>query len=161
MARYDRIARIDPPARDDAYTGWLALRDLAERERDGELGRRARLRFLAARLIHRLARKGDDIDATSLQQQSDAVREELGQLPSRDRERQLLAELLKHAPTGDVAAIVRAGLDLADDARDGDAPFAAEEFYRTCMQLAESNGLDDLRSEGVRGLEALGRTVDA
>lgn len=161
MARYDRIARIDPPARDDAYTGWLAVRDLADRERDGELGRRARLRFLAARVIHRLARQGDPIDGASLQQQSDTVREELGQLPSRDRERQLLAELLKHAPTRDVPAVVRAGLDLADGARSDGAPFAAEEFYRACMELAGNNGLDELRSEGLRGLEALGRAGDA
>ena len=161
MARYDRIAQMDPPVREDAYTGWLALRDLAGQERDTDLGRRARLRFLAARLIHRLVRQGDTIDGPSLQQQSDAVREELGQLPSRDHERQLLADLLKHAPTRDAPAIVRAGLELADAVLEGGAPFAAEEFYRVCMQLAEASDLGDLRSEAVRGLERLARTTDA
>lgn len=155
MARYDRIARIDPPARDDAFTGWLAVRDLAERERDGDLGRRARLRFLAARLVHRLVRGGNGIESESLQQQCDAVREELGQLPSRDSERQRLAELLRHAPTGDVRAVVRAGLDLADGARDDGAPFAAEEFYRVCTELAGNNGLEALQTRGRQGLEAL------
>lgn len=161
MARYDRIARIDPPDRDDAFTGWLALRDLAERERDTELGRRARLRFLAARLIQRLVRQGDGIDADSLQQQCNAIREELGQLPSRDDERRLLAELLKHVPQRDAQTIARAGLDLADDVRDNGAPFAAEEFYRLCMALAENHDLDELRSRSARGLEALGHSAKA
>lgn len=161
MARYDRIARIDPPGRDDAFTGWLAVRDLAERERDTELGRRARLRFLAARLIQRLIRHGDGIDADSLQQQCNAIREELGQLPSRDSERQLLAELLKHVPERNAEAITQAGLDLANAIRDGGARYAAEEFYRTCMGLAEVNGLEDLRSQSAYGLEALEEPAEA
>ena len=49
MARYDRIAPIPIPAREAAFPGWLMLRDLAGRERDPELARRARLRFLALR----------------------------------------------------------------------------------------------------------------
>lgn len=157
MARYDRIARLEPPERDDAYTGWLAVRDLEDRERDTDLGRRARLRFLAARLIHRLTRHGSDLDRDSLQQQCDTVREELGQLPSRDPERERVAGFLKEVPTLDMATIVRATLELADAARAAGHPFAAEEFYRAASALAERHDLDTLRAEGVQGLAALDR----
>ena len=34
MARYDRIARIDPPDRSKCFPGWLSLRDLEGRERE-------------------------------------------------------------------------------------------------------------------------------
>ena len=54
MARYDRIAPIPIPAREAAFPGWLMLRDLAGRERDPELARRARLRFLALRPLLRV-----------------------------------------------------------------------------------------------------------
>lgn len=157
MARYDRIARIEPPRREDAYTGWLAVRDLEGRERDTDLGRRARLRFLAVRLIHRLIRHGSDLDRDSLQQQCDTAREELGQLPSRDPERERLAGFLKEVPTLDMATIVANTLALADAARSAGHPFAAEEFYHAAVALAERHDLDTLRSEGVRGLAALDR----
>ncbi|MFO7893415.1 MAG: hypothetical protein R6U63_06775 [Longimicrobiales bacterium] len=157
MARYDRIARLEPPQRDDAFTGWLAVRDLEGRERDTDLARRARLRFLAVRLIHRLIRRGSDLDRDSLQQQCDTVREELGQLPSRDPERERLAGFLKEVTTLDMATIVRATLGLADAARAEGHPFAAEEFYRTAVALAERHDLGTLRSEGVQGLAALDR----
>ena len=155
MARYDRIARIAPPSRDDAFTGWLAVRDLAGRERDAELGRRARLRFLAVRLLHRLAAKGAEIDQDSLRQQCDAVREELGQLPSRDGERRRLAELLKHAASRDEPEIVRAAFDFAEAVDPAEHRFAAEELYRVGVQLADANDLPALREEGMRRLAEL------
>lgn len=160
MARYDRIARLDPPERDGAFTGWLTLRDLEGRERDTALGRRARLRFLAVRLIHRLIQRGDAIDGASLQQQCDATREELGQLSNRDPERQLLADLLRAVPTLDIPAIVRSTLELADAAVAAGHGSAAEEFYRAGMELATVHGLGALRAEAVQGLVALDRRPD-
>lgn len=153
MARYDRIARIDPPQRGDAYPGWFVLRDLEGRERDGDLGRRSRLRFLAVRLVHRLIDRGTDVDRDSLQRQCDGVREELGQLSSRDPERQRLAELLNAVPTLDIPAIVRAALNLAQTSRDGEHWSAAEEFYRASMELAETHNLAELGSEARSGLQ--------
>jgi hypothetical protein len=155
MARYDRIARIEPPGRDNAYLGWLALRDLEEDERNTDLGRRARLRFMTARLVHRLVRRGADIDADSFQRQCDAVREELGQLPGRDAERQRLADFLKQAPGLDMGAVAAAALDLGDGALEDGHPFAAEEFFRAGTELADRHGLDDVRSRGERALAAL------
>ena len=58
MARYDRIAPIAAPARAAAFPGWLVLRDLQGRERDAELARRARLRFLALRPLRRVLALG-------------------------------------------------------------------------------------------------------
>lgn len=157
MARYDRIARIDPPERDQAFTGWLALRDLAGRERDSQLGRRARLRFLAVRLVHRLIRNGRAVDMRSLRQQCDAVREELGQLPARDPERERLAALLTEVRSLDMASIVRATLELAGAGRADGHRFAAEEFYRASLELATAHRLDTLRAEGQRALVELDR----
>ncbi|MDX1673578.1 MAG: hypothetical protein R3314_02155 [Longimicrobiales bacterium] len=156
MARYDRIARIDPPGRDDAFIGWLALRDLQEDERDAELGRRARLRFLAVRLIHRLARRGDDVDPESLQAQCDAVREELGQLPGRDPERQQLADLLKDVPSLDIPTIVDTVLELGETIQAAGHRYGAEELYRAALELAESRGLKELQGRSAQALSGLG-----
>ncbi len=155
MARYDRIARIEPPRRDEAYLGWLALRDLQADERNTDLGRRARLRFMVSRLVHRLVRRGTDIDMESFQRQCDAVREELGQLPSRDAERQRLADFLKEAPDLDVGAIADAILTLGDGARQDGQPFAAEEFYRVGIELAGHHRLEALRGRGEQALASL------
>ena len=161
MARYDRIARIEPPARDDAFTGWLALRDLEDRERDADLGRRARLRFMAVRILHRLARSADGIDGSSLQQQCDAVREELGALPGRDPERQRLADLLRDVPSADLAAVVRGALELGQTVESAGSRWAAEELYRVGLELAESNDLDTGRSLCAAALARLGASATA
>lgn len=142
MARYDRIARISPPPRDGAFAGWFALRDLEGRERDPDLGRRARVRFLAVRAVHRLREQGDATDRESLRQQCETVREELGQLPSRDPERLLLAELLKRIATAEPGPIARTALDLADAARTQGHPHAAEEWQRAGSDLAARYGLE-------------------
>lgn len=157
MARYDRIARIDPPGRDDAFTGWLAVRDLQDRERDKDLGRRARLRFLTVRVIHRLALRieAESLDRESLARQADAVREELGQLPSRDRERERLADVLKAAAALDERAIAKKALELGDSYRAEDQPFAAEEFYHVASALAGAYGLGPLEAQGQAALATL------
>jgi hypothetical protein len=156
MARYDRIARLTPPARDGAYAGWLALRDLEGQERDTDLGRRARLRFLAVRLVHRLTGLGDGADSASLRLQGDAVREELGQLPSRDPERQRLATFLRSVSSLGYEDIVTATLDLARGALEDGHTYAAEEFYLAAKDLATERGLDDLATRASKGLSGIG-----
>ncbi len=47
MARYDRIAPLTTPERDHAFPGWPVLRDIEGQDRDSDVCRRARLRFLA------------------------------------------------------------------------------------------------------------------
>lgn len=142
MARYDRIARLSPPARDGAFPGWFALRDLEGRERDPDLGRRARLRFLAVRLVHRLLDRGENADGAAVRRQCETIREELGQLSSRDPERQLLAELLRRIPTLEPGPIARAALELADSARTQGHSFAAEEWHRVGSDLAARHGVE-------------------
>ena len=159
MARYDRIARLDLPERDDVFTGWPVVGDLADRERDPELGKRARLRFLAVRLLHRLIRQGADVHQASLEQQCEAVREELGQLPSRDAERQRLSTFLQCVPGADFADIARAGLELAEGAAGDGHPAAAEEFYRAVVELTAAQELEDLESRARQRLAQLGATA--
>ena len=157
MARYDRIARIDPPKRGDAFPGWLAVRDLQGRERDKGLGRRARLRFLVVRVLHRLAGglAEDGLNQTSLTEQADVVREELGQLQARDPERERLATFLKAASDLDVTAVTEAALDLAEEYEDGGQRYAAEEFCRAAMAVARAHHLDRLESRGQLALTRL------
>ncbi|NIP78531.1 MAG: tetratricopeptide repeat protein, partial [Gemmatimonadetes bacterium] len=155
MARYDRIARIDPPARENAFGGWLTLRDLEGREREPELGRRARLRYLALRPVRRLLERGlDALDPASFQHQLDSVREELGQLPSRDPERQILADYLKQVGGRAPRGVVQATLDVGAAAEASGHTYAAEEFYRTGLELTQRHGLDGLH---VQALRAIGR----
>lgn len=156
MARYDRIARLDPPERDDAFTGWLALRDLQDDERDKDLGRRARLRFLAIRLVHRLTRRSNGRADESLRQQCDAAREELGQLPGRDPERQRLAEFLTQVSTLEPATVVDATLELADALAADGSTYAAEECYRAAIDLADACELGELHARALRDLTELG-----
>ena len=153
MARYDRIARLDAPARDHTFPGWLTLRDLEGREREPELGRRARLRFLALRPVRRLLLRGLDGPASeSFDRQIEAVREELGQLPSRDPERQRLSEYLKEIGGRTPRGVARATLDVGAAAESDGHPFAAEEFYRTGLELAEAHGLAAERVLALRHL---------
>ena len=140
MARYDRIARLDPPARGDAFPGWLAVRDLQRDERDKNLGRRARLRFQAARLLRRMA--SGNGSQSSMELQADAAREELGQLPARDPERELLAALIKAVKSGDRTTAADTAMDLADALLEAGSPFAAEEFFRTSGAINGEDGTE-------------------
>jgi hypothetical protein len=95
MARYDRIAPLDAPSRDRTFPAWLVTRDLEGRDRDPELARRVRLRFLALRPVARLvARRAAQVPAASYRRQIEGVREELGHLPARDPERARLGHFL-------------------------------------------------------------------
>jgi tetratricopeptide (TPR) repeat protein len=155
VARYDRIARIESPARADAFAGWLALRDLEGHEREPEFGRRARLRFLALRPVRRLLDRGlDGVDDASLFRQIEGIREELGHLPGRDTERRLLADYLREVEGRDPNRLTRAVLALGDAADAAGHTYAAEEFYLTALEMSEAHGLA-LRAESLRSLAKL------
>ena len=95
MARYDRIAPITAPARDSVFPAWLVLRDLEGRERDADLARRARLRYLAIRPVRRLLDRGASaVGISSYMAEIEVAREDLGYLPARDAERTRLARFL-------------------------------------------------------------------
>lgn len=142
MARYDRIAPIPAPTRDAAFPGWLVLRDLQGRERDGELSRRARLRFLALRPLRRVIALGmERVTASSFQRQLEGIREELGHLPARDPERLLLARFLHEIEGREPAQLARAVVEVGELAEESGHPSAAEEFYRTAQELADTFAL--------------------
>jgi tetratricopeptide (TPR) repeat protein len=156
MARYDRIARIESPARADAFAGWLALRDLEGHEREPEFGRRARLRFLALRPVRRLLDRGfAGVDDASLDQQVEGVREELGHLPSRDAERRLIADYLRELDARDPARLAVAMLVLGDAADAAGHGYAAEEFYLTALEMADAHQLWPSRAQALSSLAKL------
>lgn len=153
MARYDRIAQIDPPPRQAAYGGWLTLRDLEGREREPELGRRALLHFLAIRPVRRLLQRGlDGPQAASIDGQVEAVRQQVDQLPEEDAARERLTHYLEEVGGRSPAGLVRATLDVGTAAEAAGQLFAAEEFYRTALELAEANDIHDQRVVGLRHL---------
>ncbi len=155
MARYDRIARIDSPPRQSAYSGWLTLRDLEGREREPELGRRALLHFLAIRPVRRLLLRGlDGPRSRSLEDQIDLVRTRLEDLPPGDAARDRITRYLQEVGGRSPAGLVRATLDVGAAAEAGGHRYAAEEFYRTALELAEAHDLPD---QCVLGLRHLGR----
>lgn len=157
MARYDRIARLDCPEREDAFPAWMTLRDLEGREREPELGRRARLRFLALRPVWRMLQRGiEAVDDGSFAHQIKAIRQELDQLPARDRGRALLMEYLEEIGGRSPRGMVTATLDVGADAELTGHPFAAEEFYRTALELSEAH---DLTEQRLLALRHLGRVL--
>jgi tetratricopeptide (TPR) repeat protein len=158
MARYDRIAPLPAPPREQAFSGWSVLKDLAGKERDGELARRARLRFLALRPVRRLLRQRiDAITAASFARQIEGVREELGHLSARDPERARLADFLHRIEQRAPLAVVAATLDMGEVAEGAGHFAAAEEYYRTALELAEQHGLLPERVIGVRLLGRIAR----
>ncbi len=155
MARYDRIARLDTPGRDDAFGGWLSLRDLDGREREPELGRRARLHFLALRPVRRLLQRGlDGPSSRSLAGQVNTAREALDHLPADHAGRELLTRYLDELGGRSPSGLVRATLDVGASAEVAGHLYAAEEFYRTAMELAREHGDD---AQYVVALRHLGR----
>lgn len=137
MARYDRIATLAPPDRSRAFAGWMIFRDLEGRDRDPDLARRARLRFLALRIVRRLIDVGiDKVPPHSIEQQIESVREELGGLPARDLERIRIAEFLNRVRGLVPLTLATATLDLGEAAEAEQQEFAAEEFYHAALDLA-------------------------
>lgn len=157
MARYDRIASLPPPTRERTFPAWFVLRDLESNERDAELGRRTRLRFLALRPVRRMARRGiASVPPESFDRQLDGVREELGHLPARDPERARIARFLQRIRERTPLAVTTATLDLGQVVESAEHYHGAEEFYRTALELAEQNRL---APEQIVALRLLGRML--
>lgn len=174
MARYDRVALIDAPPRDAVFPGWPVVRDIEGRERDRKLLRRAHIRFLALRPVHRLLRVGRErVPPSSLQAQIAQAREAVAGLPRRDVERQCWNDVLdrlldssaldsspyRPAPGPDdlvpnpnelATALLAAGR-CAERQRHH---HGAEEVYRTALDWAVAH---DLRDRRVDALIDLGR----
>lgn len=139
MARYDRIAPLTPPSRDTAFPAWQILRDLDGIDRDAELARRARLRFLAIRPLRRLLDHGNAVGRESYRAQIEAVREELGYLPSRDIERVRLARFLHSIEERDTTLMVHAAIEMAEGCIAAGQLFGAEEFALTALGIANAD----------------------
>ncbi|HET9983881.1 MAG TPA: hypothetical protein VFQ38_09855 [Longimicrobiales bacterium] len=156
MARYDRIAPIPAPARGTAFPGWLALRDLEENERDADLARHVRLRFLALRPLRRLLAAGlAAVPQPSFERQVESVREELGQLSPRDPERAQLARFLHSARGRSPAVLAEACLDMGEAVEEAGHRYGAEEFYSTAFELSDAMGLAAARAAALRRLGTL------
>lgn len=155
MARYDRIAPLAPPRRDQAFPAWLITRDLEGRDRDPELARRARLRFLALRPVSRLVKHGAArVPLASYRRQIEGVREELGHLSARDPERARLAHFLDRIAERSPLSLATATFELGEVAETASHYYGAEEFYLTGLELAE---VYDLLPQQVAALRLLSR----
>lgn len=148
MARYDRLAPLSAPLRDSAFPAWPVLRDIEGNDRDVELARRARLRFLALRPVRRLLDRGfANVGRESYLAQIEAVREELGYLPARDVERARLARYLHNIEDGEPGRIITATLEMANACAAAGQTFGAEEYALTALGLALAGG--DVHLQGV------------
>jgi hypothetical protein len=132
MARYDRIAPLTSPAREQAFPAWPVLRDIEGQDRDADVCRRARLRFLALRPVRRIAnREAGAISAASYGREIERVREELGGLPARDVERIRVTRFLRQIEDRDPRRLVHALLDFAEQSFAAGHIHAANEFAQT------------------------------
>ncbi|MGQ0561995.1 MAG: hypothetical protein ACT443_08995 [Gemmatimonadota bacterium] len=148
MARYDRIAPLSPPSREAAFPAWLVLRDIEGNDRDAEVARRARLRFLAIRPVRRLLDRGlNRMGRDSYLAQIEAVREELGYLPARDLERIRLARFLHNVEDRDPARVIQATLEMAEACAVAGQTHGAEEYALTALGLANANGEERLHGQ--------------
>ena len=130
MARYDRIAPLSSPARDQAFPAWPVLQDIEGNDRDADACRRARLRFLALRPVRR-ALDRSSVSAESFTRQLDAVREDMNNLSARDVERVRVTRFLKQIEDRDTGRVITALLDYAEQAFAAGHRHAAEEFALT------------------------------
>jgi len=145
MARYDRIAPISAPARECVFPAWLVLRDLEGRDRDADLARRARLRYLAIRPVRRLLDRGMSVVGLgSYIDEIEVAREDLGYLPARDPERTRLARFLHQIEQREPATLIPAVLELAEACAAAGHTYGAEEFALTAQGLATASGDDRL-----------------
>jgi hypothetical protein len=144
MARYDRIAPLSSPARDHAFPAWPVLQDVEGQDRDADVCRRARLRFLALRPVRRLVDRGvGGVSAESFGRQLETVREELAGLGSRDVERVRITRFIRQVEDRDQHRIVGALLEYAEQAWAAGHMHAAEEFAFTA-DLAQSGAAQDV-----------------
>lgn len=132
MARYDRIAPLTAPSRDSAFPGWTVLRDLEGQDRDADVCRRARLRFLALRPVRRvLDREPKGVSAESYNRQIAAVANELSSLSLRDVERARLTRFLRQIEDREQDRLIAALLEYAEQAHSAGHDHAAEEYALT------------------------------
>ncbi|HEX9106147.1 MAG TPA: hypothetical protein VF832_02945 [Longimicrobiales bacterium] len=118
------------------------FRDLVGHDRDPELARRARLRFLALRPLLRVLRHGaEGISNDSFEKQLEGIREELGSLPARDPERVRLSRYLHQITSRLPEDLTAAAAGLGDVAEQAGYVSAAEEFFRTAFELADRSQL--------------------
>lgn len=144
MARYDRIAPLSSPEREQAFPCWPVLRDLEGQDRDADACRRARLRFLALRPVRRFA-DNPAVSETSFQRQLEQVREELRSLAVQDAERVRLTRFLRQIEEREPGRIVPALLEFAEQAHAAGHMHAAEEFARTAEAFNRDAAADVLR----------------
>ena len=139
------------PDRARVFPAWYALADLEGRERDPDLARRARLRFLALRPVRRLLRQGiDRVPVESFERQIEGVREELGHLSARDPERASLARFLHRIRERTPTAVVRATLEMGEVIEASGHYRAAQEYFLTAFELAEACGLGEEQTTALR-----------
>ena len=131
MARYDRIAPLSSPTRESVFPAWPVLRDVDGHERDADVCRRARLRFLALRPVRRLLDRENGVTAESFNRQLDAVRQDLNTLPARDVERVRVTRFMKQIEDREAHRLVAALLEYAEQAYAAGHVHAAEEFALT------------------------------
>ncbi|HEY0304297.1 MAG TPA: hypothetical protein VGC44_04950 [Longimicrobiales bacterium] len=136
MARYDRIAPLSSPTRETAFPSWLVLRDIEGQDRDADVCRRARLRFLALRPVRRFLERGGAVSAESFGRQLEGVRDDLNALPQRDAERVRMTRFLKQVEDRESSRMVTALLEYADQAYAAGHVYAGEEFALTA-ELAQ------------------------
>ena len=132
MARYDRIAPLNSPTRDHAFPAWPVLQDIEGQDRDGDVCRRARLRFLALRPVRRLIDRGPHgVSPESFSRQLETVREELSSLAARDVERVRITRFIRQVEDRDQQRVLSALLDYAEQAYAAGHVHAAEEYALT------------------------------
>jgi hypothetical protein len=175
MARYDRIAPLISPERDQAFPAWPVLQDIEGQDRDADVCRRARLRFLALRPVCRVAgRDPGSVSPASYGRELEKVREELAALSVRDVERVRLTRFLRQVEDRDPNRLVHALLEFAGQAYAAGHVHAAREYAltaeiieegaatKTLEQFAALNG-DDIQDYGTAleaGWNALRQTDD-
>lgn len=136
MARYDRIAPLSSPERDQAFPGWPVLRDIEGQDRDADACRRARLRFLALRPARRIAgRDPATVSSGSYLRQIEQAREELGSLPARDVDRVRVSRFLREIEDRDPRRLLDALLEFATQAFSAGHEHAAHEYAMTAESI--------------------------
>lgn len=158
MPRTDRIATLDPPAREHAFPSWPSLRDLEKQPPDTNAERRARLRFLALRIMRRLADHGAAVPQHSLLRQIEAVETSLKRLPANDIGRIRLSRFLRVARERSPRSLVTAALDLGEAVEAAGQMHSAAECYRSALDLLESHGITDGRERAVGLLTRITRS---
>jgi hypothetical protein len=136
MARYDRIAPLNSPEREMAFPAWPVLRDIEGQERDSDVCRRARIRFLALRPVRRVAgREQGAVSLTSYTREIERLREELSVLPTRDVERLRVMRFIRMIEDRDPKRMVSALLEYAERLDAAGHKHAAREFALTADVL--------------------------